>query len=694
MANWSNPLLTSTYTNFLTEVKDRDVDLALGLDPASFVSYPTNIPTNAIRWMSSNNRWEKYNGSTWGALSTAFSISLGTEGAPSLYFGTDTNTGLYSPGADQVAISTNGTGKLFVNPNGSIGIGTTTPLVHIKETAAATYAYFRLEGNGRGGVLEYYNGATQEAAIVANAGVISFQNTATSVERLRITATGDVNIKGAGNPLISTSQAVSFSGSAPVDSLVVTSAGLVGIGKASPGSALDIGGELRIYPSSGAGILRFGSGGAEKGKVSVDASSNYIVETAGSERMRLDASGNLGLGVTPNTWSTTAKAFQFGSYSTLYQNASGYPELAFNTYQNTSNIYIYRNTDVATRYSQTNGSHSWFTAPSGTAGDPITFTQAMTLDANGRLLVGATSSRAVVTGLSTNWNPRIQASTTSTNTGIPFAAYAWNTYNADLGAGNGNGADIVLARSNNNTEGTHGAVTDAMALGRINFNGSNGTAFQNGAQITAVVDGSTWGVDDCPTRLVFSITADGASSPTPRMIIKNGGSSAFYCDSTVDTIYSSSAAAAGTSRYLFIGTHSATAPLTGTNAILIMTNGNITNLNGSYGTISDAKLKENIVDSTSQWADLRAIKIRSWNFREDTGHETHKQIGPIAQELEQVCPGLVFEAPDRDAEGNDLGTTTKGVNQSVLYMKAVKALQEAMERIETLEAKVAALEAA
>ena len=55
---------------------------------------------------------------------------------------------------------------------------------------------------------------------------------------------------------------------------------------------------------------------------------------------------------------------------------------------------------------------------------------------------------------------------------------------------------------------------------------------------------------------------------------------------------------------------------------------------------------------------------------------------------------MVYESPDLDAENNDLGTVTKSVNYSVLYMKAVKALQEAMERIEQLETKVAALEAA
>jgi hypothetical protein len=91
---------------------------------------------------------------------------------------------------------------------------------------------------------------------------------------------------------------------------------------------------------------------------------------------------------------------------------------------------------------------------------------------------------------------------------------------------------------------------------------------------------------------------------------------------------------------------------------------------------------------------LKAIQIRNWNFKSETGYETHRQIGPIAQELELVCPGLVFETPDQDDKGNDLGTTTKGVNQSVLYMKAVKALQEAMERIEALEAEVAALKGA
>ena len=68
-------------------------------------------------------------------------------------------------------------------------------------------------------------------------------------------------------------------------------------------------------------------------------------------------------------------------------------------------------------------------------------------------------------------------------------------------------------------------------------------------------------------------------------------------------------------------------------------------------------------------------------------------LGVVAQEVESAgMSGLVSTSPDQDMEGNTLETETKSVKYSVLYMKAVKALQEAMTRIETLEAKVSALE--
>jgi hypothetical protein len=175
------------------------------------------------------------------------------------------------------------------------------------------------------------------------------------------------------------------------------------------------------------------------------------------------------------------------------------------------------------------------------------------------------------------------------------------------------------------------------------------------------------------------------------MRITNGGAGQFFCSSGTDPINAATAAAAGTSRWLYLGFYGATTVNTGTQSFGVYSNGNVINTNNSYGAISDLKLKENIVDANSQWDDLKALQVRNYNFKEG---QTHTQIGLVAQEAELVSPGLVSESPDRDEEGNDLGTVTKSVNYSVLYMKAVKALQEAMARIEALEADVAALKGA
>lgn len=112
-----------------------------------------------------------------------------------------------------------------------------------------------------------------------------------------------------------------------------------------------------------------------------------------SEGMRLDSAGNLGLGVTPNTW-TAYKALQIQGANGIY----GFnPGDEFGSYQNAyyNAGWKYGVSSVAaSRYAAYQGSHSWFTAPSGTAGNAITFTQAMTLNASGNLGIGTTSPAA------------------------------------------------------------------------------------------------------------------------------------------------------------------------------------------------------------------------------------------------------------------------------------------------------------
>jgi hypothetical protein len=218
---------------------------------------------------------------------------------------------------------------------------------------------------------------------------------------------------------------------------------------------------------------------------------------------------------------------------------------------------------------------------------------------------------------------------------------------------------------------------NGSSIGRIDFNDSTDS---RGASIGVERDGGTWGASSKPSRLVFSTTADGASSPTERMRISQAGITSLR--GSDDVIYCSSNAAAGSTYRLFRGGYNASAVDTATNSVSIFTNGNIQNTNNSYGSLSDIKLKENIVDAGSQWNDLKALQVRKYNLKEG---QTHTQIGLIAQEAELVSPGLVYETPDLDEDGNETGEVTKGVNYSVLYMKAVKALQEAMERIEQLE---------
>jgi hypothetical protein len=295
----------------------------------------------------------------------------------------------------------------------------------------------------------------------------------------------------------------------------------------------------------------------------------------------------------------------------------------------------------------------------------------MRIDSSGRLLVG-TANSLVSTSL-------VQVA------GTNYPAMSVNSF------GTSSNPEYIF-RSARGTQSSPTVSVNDDKLGAIYFQGYDGVEYLGGAKIEAFVDGtvSGGGADDLPGRLVFSTTADGASSPTPRAQIDSVGRPFFF--SSGNGILSTTTAAAGTTTTLFSGNHSSAGGFTGGSAsVYIWSNGNIQNTNNSYGAISDLKLKENIVDANSQWDDLKALQVRNYNFKEG---QTHTQIGLVAQEVELVSPGLVSESPDRDEEGNDLGTVTKAVNYSVLYMKAVKALQEAMERIEALEADVAALKGA
>ena len=106
----------------------------------------------------------------------------------------------------------------------------------------------------------------------------------------------------------------------------------------------------------------------------------------------IDNAQNVGVGVTPSAWRSTEKTLQIGS-AAVFQGRSDTlaANIASNWYVTTGGTNTYIATGNASLYQQLVGEHRWFNAPSGTAGNAITFTQAMTLDASGNLLVGTTS---------------------------------------------------------------------------------------------------------------------------------------------------------------------------------------------------------------------------------------------------------------------------------------------------------------
>ena len=295
------------------------------------------------------------------------------------------------------------------------------------------------------------------------------------------------------------------------------------------------------------------------------------------------------------------------------------------------------------------------------------------IDTSGRLLVGTTSARTNVVGQTPH---------------VLLEKVNGSILSLINNQASANDAQLLLGKTRGSSIGSNTVVQNGDAIGLIAFCGNDGSIFREGATIRGFIDGAP-GSGDMPSRLVFSTTADGASSPTERMRISNGGQMSTFTSSGIG--HRIGHASTGNDNNIIQAGKNASNISNMTTTFYVKTDGDVLNANNSYTGISDIRLKENIVDANSQWNDLKSLQVRNYNFKTQTGFQTYTQLGLIAQEVELVSPGLVSESPDQDGEGNDLGTTTKSVNYSVLYMKAVKALQEAMTRIETLETEVAAL---
>jgi hypothetical protein len=308
----------------------------------------------------------------------------------------------------------------------------------------------------------------------------------------------------------------------------LTSTGL-GIGTSSPGSfegtvKTVIGGGsgspvLTLYGGSATySAIYFADGvtGQEKYRGFFEynhANDSMLFGTTGSTKATLDSSGNLGLGVTPSAWSLSGlQALQIKNASLAgYQNNS---YLSANAYF--SGGWRYVATDVATQYIQSAGQHQFFTAPSGTAGDAISFTQAMTLGADGLLQIGMTGGNVA--------DGKLNVAATGTGAGTANTRLFMAGY--ELTSGNGAGLWFG-ARNNENT----GVIGSRTASGNIAFETYSGAAWGERARITSGGDllvGTTTQYGTQKLSVNGGIALDGRSAATPGLSEKSDDNTGIF----------------------------------------------------------------------------------------------------------------------------------------------------------------------
>jgi hypothetical protein len=541
-------------------------------------------------------------------LGNRVSVPLGTAALPSIYPGTDTNTGIYSPGADQLAVATNGTGRLFINATGKVGIGTTSTgealqvagniqvqangYVNAGSSAAeiSLFAGGINVGSNRGGQIDLVGGnASSDTGIIRFRTGTGAGGTAQS-ERARIDSSGrllvgtssaraitglvqkiqteDATGSGSGRIAIGTNNNLNNTGpgifffrsrggalgsntivqnddlvgslffqgadgtdinsraaeisavidgtpgandmpgclvfsttadgaSSPTERLRINSSGNVGIGTSLPGATLEVAGSARFFGGSGTdGLLTIGSTGASNDAVIIkydnanDRLQFYNWGASGSNQNTFvidNANSRVGINTASpanllDVASAQGDGIRIGSSpaGTITRESEGLRITGVSTNKNISFV---------------------------TAG-----TEACRIDTSGRLLVGTSSARTTL--FNTAIAPPIQVE--GTGLGDRFLAAISSSSTGSRGGG------VVVAHQKSGTLNGNTALAEQDSAGLVSFQGNDATNFIEAARIEVFVDG-TPGTNDMPGRLVFSTTADGASSPTERLHINSVG---------------------------------------------------------------------------------------------------------------------------------------------------------------------------
>lgn len=308
------------------------------------------------------------------------------------------------------------------------------------------------------------------------------------------------------------------------------------------------------------------------------------------------------------------------------------------------------------------------------------------LDSSNRLLIGTTTARANF------YNSTVSAALQIEGTEIDDRVFSMVSSSSTTTAG----PRLTLCHQLSGTIGGNTIVGSDTDLGSLVFQGSDGSDFVRAAQIVAYTDG-TPGADDMPGRLAFYTTADGSSSPTERMRIDSAGKIGYGASinaggvkSTAYLTATSNASGASTTVGAeFYAQSTATryqTTFSNPNGIVgyIYTSGSAT----TYNTSSDYRLKENVKPLAGAIDRLNRLNPCRFNFIVDADTEVD---GFLAHEAQEVVPQAVDGCKDAIDENGE--PQYQGIDHSKMVPLLTAALQEAIAKIETLETKVAALEA-
>jgi len=366
----------------------------------------------------------------------------------------------------------------------------------------------------------------------------------------------------------------------------------------------------------------------------------------GTTAVTIDTSQNVGIGVTPASWASTYRALQIRNLGIMTINDSNW--LYSNTYYNGTNN-VYTSTGYAGAFDfngVVTGGYSWRVAASGTAGNTISYTQAMVIDNSGNVGIGTTSPGNPLHIYSNTVSQlRIQAVSGNTNANINLAP-------------SGTGVAIL------------GTLSGAFPL-TFQTNSSEAMRIDSSGNLLVGTTSSSFG-----EKLSVQSTASGTNIAYLNYT---------YTDDRSNTVVQHSRATGATSATMILFRNASSSQVG-----LISSTGSAT----TYGTSSDYRLKENIAPMTGALTKITQLKPCTYTWK-DGGEQAE---GFIAHELQEVVPCAVVG--NKDAVNEDGSIKPQSIDTSFLVATLTAAIQEQQalitaqaETINALTARIVALEA-